>query len=389
MNRVFLILAFTIGISSVYSQKFVPGYIITLENDTLHGEISNQHDLINLKECVFRNDLGKIKTYLPNDIYAYRFINGNYYISKEILENNNKKSVFLEYLVNGIVDLYYYPTTEGKSYYILKDNELVELTNTKRIKKINGNAYTTYDKKYIGILKHLFSDAPEVVKEVDNLKFRSTTLIKISENYHNQVCKDESCTVYKGADKEYKIGFKALCGYTFSSLNIKRYSSFGAEYGSKSSSSYSYSYGLAAFLQSPDRRFALEYVFRLNNSIYSNNKYSDNTQLTSNFDEIKTQKNENRIILSYTHPYYKLKPFVKTGVIFDKITDYEIIGGNEFAIASRYRGYTAGIGLKYFFDSNLGLELCAQYASLTGSAVFSDTKFNDISILFGVNYFIK
>ena len=138
---------------------------------------------------------------------GYRFIDGKYYISQNLDSINNK--VFVEFVFDGIVDLYYYFDNSGDHYYIQKNNNrLKELKND--VRKITSKAppsagiaqyhaenspvqYEKESKEYIGILKIYFQDNPETMKKTDYVSFNLNSLIDTSEAYHNAVCPGEEC----------------------------------------------------------------------------------------------------------------------------------------------------------------------------------------------------
>ncbi len=93
----------------------------------------------------------------PGDIIAYRFIDGKYYISREV---NNKK-VFLECLIKGKVNIYYLRDDYGNHYYIDKDNmKLAELPYEEGKKYVNGKEVYYETTKHLGLLYTYMHDAP-------------------------------------------------------------------------------------------------------------------------------------------------------------------------------------------------------------------------------------
>ena len=59
---------------------FKPAYIIELSGDTLWGEIDYRGDLLKGHTCKFRDKTGAVTDYSPNSIFAFRFIDGKYYV---------------------------------------------------------------------------------------------------------------------------------------------------------------------------------------------------------------------------------------------------------------------------------------------------------------------
>ena len=122
--------------------NFRPGYIVTYNSDTLRGFIKLKSNFENSKSCIFKTEKNQIPKILsPDDIRAYRIENGKYYLSKEIEIDSLKKKVFLEYLVNGIVNLYYYKDPLNEYYFIEKDKILSRLSNEGSIVTVKENGH--------------------------------------------------------------------------------------------------------------------------------------------------------------------------------------------------------------------------------------------------------
>lgn len=208
---------------------FKPGYIITNDFDTIRGFIKQKSNVQNSKSCDFiRAENQAVETYLPNDLKAYRIENSKFYWSKEVEIDSVRQRVFLEYLIDGIVDLYYYKDVGKEYYFIEKDAKLIQLSNEGSlvtVKEKDGSRETekTYFKnsnQYQNILKYLFQDSPEVLKEIPNTSFDYKPLINITEDYHNSVCKDYKCIDFtKSTNKT--IFLEPFFGMTNSWMGLK------------------------------------------------------------------------------------------------------------------------------------------------------------------------
>jgi hypothetical protein len=65
--------------------NIMPGYIITLRNDTIYGFIQNNGYIRNSRICFFTENIDSTEQeFLPGEIYSYRFTGGKYYISETI-----------------------------------------------------------------------------------------------------------------------------------------------------------------------------------------------------------------------------------------------------------------------------------------------------------------
>jgi hypothetical protein len=191
--------------NNVYSQKdFRPGCIITNNLDTVYGWINFKSNRINSVKCEFKKDeKSEIETYSPYDIKSYLLTNSRFYVSKTINLNGLEKQVFLEYLVDGILDLYYFSEALAEYYFIEKDGELIQLNNNEvEVVDENGIKHIKYTNQYKGVLKKLFGDVTELDGQIINSKFELSSLIKLTKEYHRMVCTNETCIEYRKKKKK-------------------------------------------------------------------------------------------------------------------------------------------------------------------------------------------
>ncbi len=184
---------------TIHAQSdFRSGYILNNDNDTIYGLIDYRGDKANAKKCSFKkDDDSEIQTFSPEEIKGYRFLNSKYYVSKNIAVGDAPRQLFLEYLINGVVDMYYY--RDDGEHYLVDDGSgnLYELEN--KVKEIkDGNiTYTKESKKYIGVLKIVFQDSPSISKRAEHTGLNHKSLIDITHDYHYQVCTGEECIIYE------------------------------------------------------------------------------------------------------------------------------------------------------------------------------------------------
>lgn len=186
-----LLLAF-----NAYSQaSFLPGYVLTNNNDTLKGYVDFRNNDKNSKICSFKaGESSQIITFSPGEIKEYRFNDGKYFVSKEV---KNKELFFLEYMVNGITDLYYY-WNNGPHYLIEKNNgEIYELTNEEKLVVIDGKEHLHKTNYYTGLLKVIFQDCPQVFPIIEKTHLENQSLINVTRKYHEYVCDDDKCIIYE------------------------------------------------------------------------------------------------------------------------------------------------------------------------------------------------
>jgi hypothetical protein len=206
-------------------REFRPGCVIKNNGDSLFGNLAYQNDILMSQLCKYKSDNDTEITYYPEDISSYRFFNGKFYISKEV----NQRKIFLEYLFNGIVKIYYQRDNEGDHYYIEKDTiPLTELSYMESTKYIDGKEYISEQKGFIKQLEFFMPDANGIdqrIKAIQKLEHRD--LIKLADYYHSKVCADKSCIIYEKNAPLLTAFIEPLVGY----LKFKDIKDANLEYG--------------------------------------------------------------------------------------------------------------------------------------------------------------
>jgi hypothetical protein len=175
--------------SSIAQQSFKKGYIITNSGDTVTGLINLKSDYSNGKECEFKETMeGYPVKYSPRQIKGYRIENDKFYVSREIDLNDVNEKVFLEFLLDGVVDLFFMKDFSNGYYFIEKDGVLYPMSND-AIEEVKDNdkKYVRNSNQYLGVLTYVFQDANDLASEIPATEFRPASLIKITEKYHNLV----------------------------------------------------------------------------------------------------------------------------------------------------------------------------------------------------------
>lgn len=180
-----------------------PGFIITNENDTVYGEIDFRSGDRNAYHCSFKAlNTDKTVDYKPGDIYGYRFTDdGKFYVSRTISVDKKDHTLFLEYLVKGVISLYYYQDKEKDSYFFFENEEgrLVEAEGREReIIDEDGVTSIHRSKKYMGVMKYLFQDSEKVLKKISKASFTKSNLSKLVKDYHYETCETgEECIEFE------------------------------------------------------------------------------------------------------------------------------------------------------------------------------------------------
>ena len=389
MKNVFLTTFTIICVNYCFSQNnFKEGYIITLANDTITGFINDGGSKENSLFCSFRSELksNTIKS-APSEIKGYRFVHGKYYISdtlqydvniwkttNEAIENyseNNTNStkiitekVFLEYLVNGISDLYYLRTKNGEFYFISDArNKLYQLDNRLVYDKVRGSVYQS--KKFTGLLRIVMQDAPEMEQSIQNVNINHNSLIRLTKKYHDHVCEGEECVIY--AKKEMTAKAKIGASFKTTYLSINSHFKGGTIKGSD------YSISPSFYIQIHDpviERFAIHLEFSYQEfKIPLNLGYSSTRlNLSDDSDVLKFK----RFVVPFNFYYYplstQLKPFFGIGAlgqyytksqyyiddkpvatVFDRLDKNMAVGG-QITLGSQYllrKKYNVFVSISY------------------------------------------
>ena len=204
------------SMAEVFSQAdFRNGYVVKNNNDTLHGLLDYKGNKANAKKCIFKADAHAEKQeFAPEDIKAYRFIDSKYYISRSIKARDQEELVFLEFLINGTVDIFYYRDELSGEHYLIEnsDGQLFELKNEEKELIVRDVITVRESKEYIGVLKYTFKESPVISKQVENMSLNHKSLIDITHAYHNEVCINEECIIYEKKLPGHKVKFGLLIG---------------------------------------------------------------------------------------------------------------------------------------------------------------------------------
>jgi len=236
-NGIFTCSFLFIAIISINAQSnFRSGYIITNERDTISGLIDFRTYKMNAQFCKFKlSDESEIKEYYPEDIYGYRFTDdGKYYVSKDIEIEGKHRKVFLEYLIQGIISLYFYPGEES-DYYFFQDDSGKMISVTKQDKEYvlretvddvmgrNTGRYNIEDSKYKGIVRYVFKDSKSVSKATDKMSFKQAEMIDLTKKYHAEMCTTgEECIEFASRpDKYNKMKVSVYAGMQIQSLKVE------------------------------------------------------------------------------------------------------------------------------------------------------------------------
>lgn len=203
---------------------FRPGYLVKNNGDTLTGLIDYKGIQANARKCVFKlsNDSPEEK-FTPDDIKAYRFIDSKYYVSRRVMtEDSTELQLFLEYLIDGIVDVFYYRDITDENY-LVDDGEghLLLVKDKNDVIVVDNVAYANEMKRYKGILAYVFRRSPAICKEIDRMILDHKSIINIAKEYHEEVCTDQDCIIFEKKPQKAILSVSPVAGISIDFLKIK------------------------------------------------------------------------------------------------------------------------------------------------------------------------
>ena len=236
LRILFTFLLLSLCLTATFAQSnFRRGFIITNEQDTVSGWIDFRTDVRNMQVCDFREtETGETRTFLPGEIFGYRFYDeGKFYVSREIMINNAPRTVFLEFIVQGMMNLYYYietlpHTLEVVEHYFFEDAAGRMIPASRRsnthIRGNDGILRERKDLRYRGAIRYIFNEHETIAKQADGLRFNHQTMINLAREYHDLTCPiGEECIIFETQQhKGYFEKFKfSVYGGVFSPADTK------------------------------------------------------------------------------------------------------------------------------------------------------------------------
>jgi len=241
------ICTFLLIVFSGYSQQnYLPGKILKLNGDTLHGFINYQNWDKNPLNVYFRSDMDQepnifspreIQSFVvANEIYrtATVTVNEGFYKTSDLGYSTDisfrTETVFLQTLIRGAKSLYYFKDSEGREqFYVELDAKLELLVYHKYLKDLHNTGNSTNsnsiaeDKRYVGQLSFYLKDCPDIQTQLRYLNYGKQSLVKLFRHYYE--CKDSNADFVKKSD-ETKADYGVFAGLSITMLNFEGYQDY-------------------------------------------------------------------------------------------------------------------------------------------------------------------
>ena len=346
--RLTLLLLLIIVGSSYGQNDFRSGFVITLDNDTIHGQVKYRSNSKNYESCIFKGEKGEVE-YYPNQILGFGYNNDKFF-SSQIIER-----FFVEVLVIGEISLY----KSRDKYHIKKDTSFFDIKSITEEVKIDGKIGTKETSRWRGILTYLISDCLRNPSRLtSNIKLNEKSLTRLIVKYNK--CTATELTEFKASKPWTKFDFGVALGVSRSEITTDGSGSFS--YLDDSYSSIDPSIGVLVAISSPriTEKIAFQGGLYFLKSSYSSlvELKGSSTQLHDTFIDLTTLSIP--LSLKYSFPEKKYGFYLQGGINYDyhlntgtRLLSEQIKGNvvntfpesSAFEVSDSQIGYWGGIGI--------------------------------------------
>ncbi|MCB8998996.1 MAG: hypothetical protein H6540_02860 [Bacteroidales bacterium] len=393
MKKEFRILVFLLIVSFPNLLKgqwnYKPGFLVTNQNDTLHGFINDGGSLRNSTLCVFKTEKKASPTkYTPDEILSYGFEKGNIYQTKELSFKGSYRKVFTDVLIKGDVSLFEFSRNREMRFILQKkDEESVVLLNQKvnlpvsaeslyglmnsdryspaNSDRIDNQANSSF---YLDVYKdsivRLFRDDENILDQIDGVKYTRKSIYKITKDYITNNCKEENCIQYEKNLRANKPGFGIYSGIRMSQMTfLENIITTGADkelVNSKFKSDLYYSFPVGVYFNYPltivSDRLSFQAELLMNFMDYKNVfEISPDSFINVG---VKSASLGIPIMLKYTFPMNRFFPFMALGKESSLVLNSDAVYGvNQDLMVLRYQkgGWFFDIGGDYKISPRLSV----------------------------------
>ncbi len=330
-------------------------------------------DILNSKVCQLLK-AGNIIRLSPYEINQYGFADGRVYVASDINVSGKKERVFLERLIRGNLTLYSLKSDGLSTFFVEKDS--LVLTELPKAKADELN-YSFRDK-----ITGLTSDCPDADLAARRISYYKNSVSKFVSRYNN--CGSKPFPFFK-------IGMLAGYGGTklffesFHKVYDKLLGPQDIQYIPLNLIEYEYKGGIALgmFIDNPLRNGS----FSFHTELYYSQHNFDYTKLASGRTLQFTAKSSSLnvpLLLRYTYPSQKLKPFVNSGIYYTRhignesklVITYTSTSDTTITkdvISNNMVGLSVGGGLEYRLESGNSL-----FFEIRGNRLYGSSRQNSL-----------
>ena len=202
---------------SLFSQEFKKNIsaTITFKSGESKSVLITSDDINNSTSIKYKTPNSEFfQTITPENIESI-IAHDNSVILKTF--KNANESFFLNQIIGGAADLYYYLDTSQSARYVAytEDFGYKTLNSYKTSVKKDGSEFNKNTKEYLGVLNLMFSDCKDEI-ELKNIKFTARSLANAFTSYNE--CRNELNFTSSSLDKKTKFRIGILGGADINSL---------------------------------------------------------------------------------------------------------------------------------------------------------------------------
>lgn len=233
VGRVILFLFISLSIHA--KTNFLPGYIVNLNHDTIHGLIEYEEwtynpEIICFKATKFRTPV----YYEPSDVAGFGVLDKQFnsaIVQKEIspfrfseLEKSSslnlvQDTVFLQTLIGGAKSLHYLKEWDDREQFYIKEDSAYTLLLHKIYYEYTLNVRKEYhNMRFIGQLTRYFWDQPELLSEIADTYYSRSNLEGLFQHYLKLTGQK---SVYVNKDSYLSGVFGLVAGASLTMLGVE------------------------------------------------------------------------------------------------------------------------------------------------------------------------
>ncbi len=348
---------------------FREGYILTLQSDTLFGQIEYRTNARNYQSCLFK-DGRRTTEYTPQQINGFGFTNDKFY-SAQVVD-----TTFVEVLVRGDLSLY---LSQG-GFLMQKDTLLLDLRPEEKKTNLDAHLKIEDDRKWKGKLAYILSDCLSDPNQlISNISLSEKQLTKLASTYNE--CRGSVYTVFKVSKPWSRVRVGVAAGAMNPNLNTMTSRGFFA-FLDKTYRSIDPSIGVLISFTAPriSERTALSGELHYSRSTYA--ALIETGELTPVLHETHIELSTISLpfFLTYTFPAKKYRFFFQGGINYDFYLNTgtqlfsERISGNTvstfpeaeaFDFEDKNVGFGGGIGISRNFQ-RFRTDLAIRFQRMSG-----------------------
>ena len=136
-------------------------------------------------DVLIHDSLGKVSEISSGLVDKIILDDGRKFVSKVFRTGNDSLIFIFQCIIESPgISLYSREEMVNLHYFVSKNDVLYKLENNEKILRNEDGAFKSYDSKYIGTLKALMADQPEMAARLDNIKLTENDIIDVITKYN-------------------------------------------------------------------------------------------------------------------------------------------------------------------------------------------------------------